>query len=555
MKTNTSKTSEASCLAPELSNCLSRLGIAPDAQEKVAELSAKIEILNRSHTNKFKNSVRFSDLENTNAFLTYDYLDGYFRNCRQKWSELKDLIRGSIWKCDLKKSFLNKDREKNKAYCYNLSEEFRSILYRHYLGKYLVFSFDPKRRKKKFENLKAKVIGLVDSHSSPSLPLPSIINPNLVRSGFTSEKEGNNFNNPGHFFLHNLSILKEIKETEATNTLVIESVAEIEKLPPGEDRNKKVSRMIHVLHCIEALREGKIWLELSTDGRWHCNGYVSLPAEFKQTLQVDGMPLQCALDIRGCHLSFFGVYILSLNPDCCREVERWNEIFLNPEVHPIRWLSATLDIPKDDTLSAAGEVIENGLKTLMNGFLNGMGRDSSGRLLGFNPDYKNLTKIDQWFRKEFPVIYQTWCDTDIRQTGVNLSRNYETRIMQHPEIFKKADQLGVKLANEHDGVGFFAPSMEHAQAVMNEIQRVARDLFGLSIQITKKGIERHGVEHFLTDEEVKERRNREVLYLKGKKKELGWKLGKAAKLREWGRVQQFQQKRAKIDKRILQLAA
>ena len=93
----------------------------------------------------------------------------------------------------------------------------------------------------------------------------------------------------------------------------------------------------------------------------------------------------------------------------------------------------------------------------MNSYINGKGF-SKGKdgFYTFSHKRGNHKRLNDWIKREFPVIYKEWLKTDIKQTGVNISKDFETRVIQDPRIYRKAKELGYVLGNENDGFGIFS---------------------------------------------------------------------------------------------------
>jgi hypothetical protein len=61
---------------------------------------------------------------------------------------------------------------------------------------------------------------------------------------------------------------------------------------------------------------------------------------------------------------------------------------------------------------------------------------------------------------EFPCLYRVWQSTDIKHTGNNIAKMYETKIMLNPEVFKISEAQKIKLAYEYDGISIFSADNE-----------------------------------------------------------------------------------------------
>jgi hypothetical protein len=223
-----------------------------------------------------------------------------------------------------------------------------------------------------------------------------------------------------------------------------------------------------------------------TDGRVF-NEFVSMKSDLRQAFKYKKMTRMAVIDIRACHPTFFSTYILEyvllnnnfstlpilphyvmdkgdrnqLNPLIINkpspksliinepshnpliineeynynkstlemEHEKWLNLFTNPLIDPRDVIGSEIDRTKAEVKEALSQT------------LNGS---------------KKYKKVLDWLEKTFPCLYAIWQTTDIKQTGCNISRLYESKVMLHPEIYKQTEAQGLKIAYEYDGISVFS---------------------------------------------------------------------------------------------------
>ena len=102
-------------------------------------------------------------------------------------------------------------------------------------------------------------------------------------------------------------------------------------------------------------------------------------------------------------------------------------------------------------------------------------------------------KVYKWIRKNYPILSRIWDKTDKKHTGVNISKIYETKLILNPENFELADQLGLEVLPEHDGLGVFADAADPDVAakvdeLRDAVQRNCLNSFGIKPVVTVKPI-------------------------------------------------------------------
>ncbi|MHC1769092.1 MAG: hypothetical protein AB9869_33220 [Verrucomicrobiia bacterium] len=174
------------------------------------------------------------------------------------------------------------------------------------------------------------------------------------------------------------------------------------------------------------------------------NPYTELPARVKRLIQIDGLPYITTADIRSAYPSMWAHYLWSTHPaipGLLGEKAAWEEIFLHPSLKPKEHLAKLLGIRESE------------MKEVMITYFNGRGfrKNTFARKRPSDP----YVKFDSWVRSIFPNLYALWTKTDIRQTGNQIGRNFETKLMLDSSIFKKARSLGLRIGYENDGFSIF----------------------------------------------------------------------------------------------------
>lgn len=142
------------------------------------------------------------------------------------------------------------------------------------------------------------------------------------------------------------------------------------------------------------------------------------------------------------------------------ELIKWTEFWTNPDIDPKQQL--IIDLGK--TYS------RDEIKEQINSSINGL---------------KNA--VFHWIEKNYPVLFDIWNKTDLKKTGNNISKFYETKLMLDPELILLAESMGLDAIPEHDGLGIFAEENDSeldakVQKLRDWIQEKSVALFGLTVQ-------------------------------------------------------------------------
>jgi hypothetical protein len=234
-----------------------------------------------------------------------------------------------------------------------------------------------------------------------------------------------------------------------------------------------------------------------SDGRvW--NEYVALKGEFRTGSKYKGMKRLYTLDIRACHPTFFALYLRQLyykdynskntnynninylinkeeyqvSPYCSPEQLQYIYPELETEVNKYNQMFTNSIDPRISISEAIGYNLNN-CKTYLNATING------------SETHKPLLRYLEY---NFPLLFQIWRNSDVKTTGNNISKMFETKLMLNPELYELAESLNVKLIYEYDGLSLFfdeqdSQAHEKAQFIQHFIIGESKKLWGLEIVI------------------------------------------------------------------------
>jgi len=206
-------------------------------------------------------------------------------------------------------------------------------------------------------------------------------------------------------------------------------------------------------------KDGRVWTP-----------YAQLPPEIKAIIKVNGLSLQQVMDIRSCYPSLWAKYvwekICNCAPAVAEEVERYNKLFLVRENDPKQYLANLLGIDR------------NAIKEVLIKYFNGHRVSKKER----DPFYK----FDQYLQATFPLLYATWQQSDIKQTGNNIGKYFETRLMLDGSIYEKAKLLGIVIGYEYDGMSFYSKDKSNCQALISFIEAKSVELLGIKLVFVDK---------------------------------------------------------------------
>ena len=180
------------------------------------------------------------------------------------------------------------------------------------------------------------------------------------------------------------------------------------------------------------------------------------------------------VDYRAMHPTFLGIYLFNIltnhvfpivveNVDIYAkklpsEVHRWNTLW-TAEEDPRAVLAALWGWTKDK--------VKHSLLT------------------DLNEPRNYRTPFKEWMGAEFPFLFQLWRSTDVKATGCNLSKFYESELLRNAEFYQFAATMeDVRILCCHDGVSVFAPKEdEQARSKADLIKHFLENLIWRKFQI------------------------------------------------------------------------
>lgn len=206
--------------------------------------------------------------------------------------------------------------------------------------------------------------------------------------------------------------------------------------------DEKAAFVRSVLFQIEEKKYGDLERN-ETDNRIP-NPYTQLPAIVKSVIRVNGLSYVTTHDIRSAYPSMWAHWLCYLHPErkeLLAEKAAFEGIFLDPAIDLKPHLSTLTGIPAPE------------IKDVMIAYFNGKGFRKN-KFAGKRPS-DPYVKFDSWIRSSFPNLYRLWTETDVTQTGNQIGKLFETKLMLDGSLFRKARSLGLVLGYENDGFSIF----------------------------------------------------------------------------------------------------
>lgn len=215
-----------------------------------------------------------------------------------------------------------------------------------------------------------------------------------------------------------------------------------------------------------------------TTGRMY-HEHAAMKSDFRILSTYNKMDYRAVIDIRACHPTFLSTYILSYylhyvggNGDIAPQVvdnqrldttdnssykksleeehDKWVNLFCNNDLDPreviLNEIQSEMTIPE--------------VKAALNESINGS---------------KQHPEVLNWIKAKFPVMYEIWQLTDVKETGTKISSQYESTLIFREEIYKMAGEMGLKIVPEHDGYGVYALTDNNITTKLNYITKAIRN--------------------------------------------------------------------------------
>ncbi len=195
--------------------------------------------------------------------------------------------------------------------------------------------------------------------------------------------------------------------------------------------------------------------------------YLSLNEDIKETLKTEYKEYSDILTNNSISYSSYPTppvtqhYVSQNVTDLITEYIKWTEFWTNPDIDPKQQIIDDL----------GGTYSRDEIKELINASINS--KDNS---------------VFNWIAKNYPALFEIWNKTDLKKTGNNISRFYETKLMLDPELILLVEGMGLDVLGEHDGIGVFAEEKDSdldakILKLKNWIQDRSVALFGLKVQV------------------------------------------------------------------------
>lgn len=289
------------------------------------------------------------------------------------------------------------------------------------------------------------------------------------------------------------------------------------------------------------------------------NEFVELCSDYRKYFKYKNMSIKAIIDIRACWPTFWSSYILSVynkggnipkevhsipsilhdvppfhdthppSPDSigsnmcgCTEIKvdiktlndehiRWLELFENEAIDP-----------RDIIAEECGYKSKDEAKEALNQSLNGSIK---------------WPELINWLKTSFPVLFAVWNTTKKKETGINISKDYETVLMQNWRLYKIADELNIKLTYEYDGFSVYSEEsinlLGKVDFIIKYLKSECQKKFGISLVIKKKTVEDNGflevskLHHFTKKKEKMEKQLQiaKINYIKLLRRTKGFSVG------------------------------
>ena len=309
-------------------------------------------------------------------------------------------------------------------------------------------------------------------------PVESIINNNLFDLEYSKEdfarfwREKGTYFTSGEQFNINYSIIKiregdfnEIARNDKNGRIHhIWVLMKSDARPLFRLRGKPYSRILDIRACHPTFWARFILDYLCNNNKDYIliNNTISIPSNTMSNIYNNTIsPISYSLSPLGSlHYSYGNV------DELVNEWSRWNALWTNPDLDPRNLIARDL---------GNGENKET-VKQLINSAMNG-----------------SENRVFEWICQNYPALSSIWLQTDLKLTGLQISKFYETRLILDPGLFELAAGLGLDLLPEHDGLGIFAaegdPELDQkAQALAARIGNNCLRLFGFRAVVKVKSV-------------------------------------------------------------------
>jgi hypothetical protein len=193
---------------------------------------------------------------------------------------------------------------------------------------------------------------------------------------------------------------------------------------------------------------------------------------------ANGLNYITTADIRSAYPSLWAHWLCSIYPEHSglrAEKEAYEKIFLDPAINLKEHLSRLTGVPVSE------------IKDVMISYFNGKGFRK--HVFVRRSPKSPYVRFNFWLKANFPKLYEVWTKMDIRQTGNQIGKNFETKLMLDGSIFEKAASLGLAIGYENDGFSIFGKVGKDHPSVTQFLDFVTEQsirLLGIKLVIVPK---------------------------------------------------------------------
>ena len=143
-----------------------------------------------------------------------------------------------------------------------------------------------------------------------------------------------------------------------------------------------------------------------------------------------------------------------------------------------RWIAFWTDETADprDVIARELGLKKDRVKKLVNSAING-----------------SQNRLSKWIETNFPCLFKIWMTTNLKETGNQISKTYETDIMLNGDFFKFVQSLGIRVMPEHDGYSIFSSRdddklPEKLKLMVHHLKEYSNRKFCVPIVLTVKNV-------------------------------------------------------------------
>lgn len=206
------------------------------------------------------------------------------------------------------------------------------------------------------------------------------------------------------------------------------------------------------------------------DGRIH-HPWVLMKSEIRGAFYLKDEKIRThTLDIRACHPVFWAKYVFDFYKRTYKPVKE-SGLPVGDSVtnHPSGNYPNLPSLPiSPHYVGIDGDILANEKDRWIAFWTdeNNDPREIIAQELGFTKDMVKASinsalngsrnRLGEWLAATYPHLFMIWVSMEVKLTGNEIAKQFETDIMLNPDFFHLAKGLGVRIMPEHDGVSVFA---------------------------------------------------------------------------------------------------